>query len=99
MEQIITIELLGEHFKFRVDPDSSIDARQVADRLVSEVNQAASKFPVHAQKTNKMAIVVSAALNIARQHVELSMQHGEFVSSVAGRAARMDRMISAGSCY
>lgn len=98
MEQIITIELLGEYFKFKVDPDSRINAGQVANRLVREVNQAASKFPEYARKTNKMAIVVSAALNIARQHEELSMHHGEFVSSVAGRAASMDRMISANLC-
>ncbi|MFO7930256.1 MAG: cell division protein ZapA [Thermodesulfobacteriota bacterium] len=99
MEQIITIELLGEHFKFKVDPDSRIDAKEVTDRLIEEVNQAASRFPSHARKTNKLAIVVSAALNIARQHVELSMHHGEFVNSVAGRAARMDRMIASSSCY
>lgn len=98
-EQIITIELLGEFFKFKVDPDSKIDTNEVTERLVSEVNRAASRFPLHAQKSNKLAIVVSAALNIARQNVELSMHHGEFVDSVVNRADRMDRMISSSSCY
>ncbi|MCF8025708.1 MAG: cell division protein ZapA [Desulfobacteraceae bacterium] len=99
MERIITIELLGEHFKFKVDHDSRVDTNEVVDRLVNEVNRAASGFPLHAQKANKLAIVVSAALNIARQNVDLSICHGEFVNSVATRAARMDRMIASSSCY
>lgn len=99
MEQIITVELLGEYFNFKVDSDSRIDAKEVTERLVSEVNEIASRFPLHAQKTNKLAILVSAALNIARQNVELSMYYGEFVNAVAGRAARMDQMIASSSCY
>lgn len=99
LEQIITIELLGEHFKFKVEQDSEIDAREVTQQLVREVNHVASRFPSHAQKTNKLAIVVMAALNIAKQNVELNMRHGEFLNSVANRAARMDQMIASSSCY
>ncbi len=98
MEQIITIELLGESFNFKVDQDSRIDAKDVTAHLVGEVNQVASRFPLHAQKTNKLAIVVLAALNIAKQHAELDMQFGEFVSAVAGRAETMDQMIVSSSC-
>ncbi|MBS3756888.1 MAG: cell division protein ZapA [Desulfobacterales bacterium] len=99
MEQIITIELLGEAFNFKVDQDSRIDAKDVTAHLVGEVNQVASRFPLHAQKTNKLAIVVLAALNIAKQYAELDMQFGEFVSAVAGRAETMDQMVVSSSCY
>lgn len=94
LEQIITIELLGEYFKFRADQSSRLDAREVADYLVSEVNHVASRFPAHAQKTNKLAIVVLAALNVAKQHMELKMEHDEFLESVASRASTMDRIIA-----
>ncbi len=96
LEQIITIELLGEYFKFRADEDSRMDAREVAAYLVKEVNQVASRFPLHSQKTNKLAIVVLAALNMAKEHMELQIQYDEFMQSVADRASRMDRMIASG---
>ncbi|MBS0013319.1 MAG: cell division protein ZapA [Desulfobacterales bacterium] len=99
LEQIITIELLGEYFKFRADQNSRLDAREVADYLVTEVNQVASRFPAHAQKTNKLAIVVLAALNVAKQHMELKMEHDEFLESVASRASTMDRIIASNQCH
>ena len=99
LEQIITIELLGEYFKFKAEENSRMNARQVADHLVHEVTQVASRFPAHAQKTNKLAIVVSAALNMAKQHMELQQEHDDFLNAVADRAATMDRMIASSQCH
>lgn len=98
MEKIITIELLGEHFKFKADKGREVDAEEVGALLVNEVNAVASRFPAHAQKTNKLAIVVMAALNIAKRYMELSVHHGEFVESVSRRADRMDRMLASRRC-
>ena len=99
LEQIITIELLGEYFKFRADKDSPMDAREVADYLAAEVHQVASRFPAHAQKTNKLAIVVLAALNVVKQHMELKQDHDELLQSVASRALTMDQMIASSQCH
>jgi cell division protein ZapA (FtsZ GTPase activity inhibitor) len=99
LEQIITIELLGEYFKFRADKDSRMDAGEIAQYLVREVNQVASRFPVHSQKTNKLAIVVLAALNMAKQHMELQIEHNEFMQSIADKTLKIDRIIDSGLCH
>ncbi len=93
METIITIELLDEQFKFKADENSAVDPREIALYLTEEIRQVETRFPAYARKTNKLAIVVTAALNIAKQNCELKNNHQHFLQSVATRAERLDRMI------
>ncbi len=92
MDQIITIELLGEIFKFRVD-EPGADAEKVAAHLVQEVGKVESQLPSHAAKTNKLAILALAALNISRQHLELSRKYSDLVGKIRGRAAKIGSLM------
>jgi len=92
MEKIISIDLLGEEFKFRAN-DDDISPEIIADFLTKELKAVESGFPAHARKTNKLAIIVLAALNIARQNIELKRSRQQFVASVAGRARRIEALI------
>jgi cell division protein ZapA (FtsZ GTPase activity inhibitor) len=92
VEQIITIEILGEAFRFKAD-EGDLSAEEIAQLLTDEVHKVASQFPAHALKTNKLAILVLAALNISKQYVELLNQHSRFLESVSSRANRLGDMI------
>ena len=93
METIITIELLDEQFKFKADENSTVDPQDIALYLTEEIKQVEARFPAYARKTNKLAIVVTAALNIAKQNCELKSQNTRFLHTVSTRAEKLDRLI------
>ena len=92
MEQVITIELLGETFKFKSDENRK-KLEEILSYLMEEVRKVEEQFPSHALKTNKLAIVVMAALNISKQFVELTNNHSDFLNSVSSRASKLGEMI------
>lgn len=93
VKKIITIELLDEQFKFKTDENSIVDPQDIAHHLIEEITQVEAKFPVYARKTSKLAIVVMAALNIAKDNFELQNRHSTFINNVSTRAERLDFLI------
>ena len=95
VEKIITIEVLGEQFKFRAD-DDRLDPNLIAEFLMQELKQVESQFSAHARKTDKLAILAMAALNIAKQNIELKNNQTDILKSIATRAAKLDRIVESG---
>ncbi len=95
MDTIITIELLDEQFKFKADEKSTVDPEDIAQYLIEEVRQVEARFPAYARKTNKLAILVTAALNIAKQNAEMKNRHHHFLHDVAVRTDKLQRLIAA----
>jgi len=93
VEQLITIELLGESFQFKVH-EGDTDPERIADYLTREVEQVSQQYPEHVRKTNKLAILVSAALNITKQYFEMQSDHSEFIADVTHRTFRLDDLLS-----
>ncbi|HMA86727.1 MAG TPA: cell division protein ZapA [Desulfosalsimonadaceae bacterium] len=92
MEQLITIELLGETFQFKVD-EVHLNPKEIADHLTAEIESVSGQFPKHVVKTNKMAILVSAALNITKQYFELKTNHSDLIANVADRTLKLDDLL------
>ena len=92
MEQVITIELLGETFKFKADENRK-NLEEILVYLEQEVRKVEKQFPAHALKTNKLAIVVMAALNISKQFVEMTNRHSDFLKSISTRTSKLGEMI------
>jgi len=92
VEQVITIELLGETFKFKADENRK-SLEEISSFLMQEVQKVEEQFPAHALKTNKLAIVVMAALNISKQLVELTNNHSDFLNSVSLRTSKLGEMM------
>jgi cell division protein ZapA (FtsZ GTPase activity inhibitor) len=92
VEEIVSIELMGEIFRFKAD-DDNLQTKEISDFLAQEVQKVESQFPTHALKTNKLAIMVLASLNISKQYLELADHHSVLLRSVADRTARLDNMI------
>ncbi|MFO7839534.1 MAG: cell division protein ZapA [Desulfosalsimonadaceae bacterium] len=93
MEQLITIELLGESFQFKVH-EEDINPEKIAEYLIREVEQVSQQYPEHVRKTNKLAILVSAALNITKQYFEMQSSHLDFIADVNHRTFRLDDLLS-----
>lgn len=93
MENVITIELLGEEFKFKAETGSQVNPKEIADYVTEEVKQVESRFPEHSRKTNKLAIMVLATLKIATRHFELKLDHSEFIKAVSNRAANLEQKV------
>mgnify|MGYP006302356633 CR=1 FL=1 len=92
MEQLITIEFLGETFQFKVD-EVNVNPKEIADYLNDEIQAVAEQFPQHVLKTNKMAILLSAALNITKQYFELKTNHSALISNVTDRTLKLDVLL------
>ncbi len=92
MEQVITIKLLGETFKFKADENRK-NLEEILSYLMQEVQKVEEQIPAHALKTNKLAIMVMAALNMSKQFVALTSNHSDFLNSVSSRTSKLDEMI------
>ena len=73
MEQLITIEILGQRYTFKAD-DGMMDPQRVADFLMEEVKKLETGLNDHTAETNRFVMLLQAALNISSDHLKLKQQ-------------------------
>ncbi len=88
MDQVINIEILGQLFTFKTDSDES-DAGEVAKYVVKSVDQAKKQCAQKAVATDKWAILVLAALNIANDYVELQKKHQSLLQVINQKSTQL----------
>jgi len=88
LEQLVTIELFGQTYTFRAETDV-LQAQEVADLLVAEVNRVEQQHDGKMPRINSLAILISAALNIANEHYELKRRYSELLERVSERSERL----------
>jgi len=92
MEQIVTIQLFGNPYTFKAESEST-KAREVADYLVNEVVKVEGKHADQTSDISKLAILISAALNITSDHVELKRNHSVLLRDISERSANLIRLL------
>ena len=94
MEQLVTIELFGQPYTFKTQSEIPW-AKEVADYLVKEVNRVEGAQSGTLSNTNKITVMISAALNIAKDCLESKREHQALVDELAKRSegwiSRLDR--------
>lgn len=94
LEQLVTIELFGQPYTFKTQSDIPW-AEEVADYLVKEVNRVEGVQSGTMSNANKITVMISAALNIAKDCLETRRDHQALVDNLAQRSAqwvsRLDR--------
>ena len=85
MEKFLTIELFGQTYKFQADTENT-SAQEVADYLLEEVAKVTGRSPSQTPNTNKFAILLATALNIASEHVQLKRKHSELADGITRRS-------------
>ena len=90
----MTIELFGQPYTFKTQ-DELPWAKEVADYLVDEVNRVEGAQSGTMSNANKITVMISAALNIAKERLEEKRNHQALVDQIAKRShgwiTRLDR--------
>ncbi len=94
MEQLVNIELFGQNYTFRAESDVT-QAREVADLLVEEVSRVEQEHVKKTPNINRLAVLISAALNIANDNVELKKRYSELVDGFSERSDKLLRLLDA----
>jgi len=94
LEQHVTIELFGQPYTFKTQSEIPW-AKEVADYLVKEVNRVEGVQSGTMSNTNKITVMISAALNIAKDCLETKRDHQALVDELSKRSkgwiSRLDR--------
>lgn len=92
LEQLITITLFGRPYTFKAESELK-NARAVADSLVQEVQKIESRQADRTSDLNKFAILISAALNIANENIELKNAYSNLLQDLAHRSNNVIRAL------
>ncbi|MBR9981677.1 MAG: cell division protein ZapA [Desulfatitalea sp.] len=88
MDQVLTIEILGQSFTFKADVNCA-DAQTVADYVVQSVNQARAQCAGNTLNPDKRAILTLTALNIANELFDLKRRHQHLLHDIQQRSGNM----------
>ena len=94
MEQLITIELFGQPYKFKSAPETE-NAQEVAEVLVKEVGRIQDQQSKEAPGITQIAILILAALNIANENMELKKNYSTLQETVSRRSDTLKRLLDA----
>lgn len=88
MEQVLTIEILGQPFTFKTDSDAS-NAKAVADFVINSVDQARKQCAQSTLSPDKGAILTLTALNIANEYFDLKNKHQQLLQNISQRSTNL----------
>ncbi len=88
MDQLLTIDILGQPFTFKTDSDV-LESRAVADYVSKTVGQVSSQCANDVPTSDKRAILILAALNITSEFFDLKKKHQELLHDINQRSAHL----------
>jgi cell division protein ZapA (FtsZ GTPase activity inhibitor) len=88
LEQVLTIEILGQPFAFKTDSDES-SAKAVADFVVKSVDQARRQCAQKTLSPDKGAVLILTALNIANEYLDLKEKHQKLLHDIGQRSKNL----------
>lgn len=88
MDQLLTIDVLGQPFSFKTDSDVS-EARAIADYVAESVSQVRSQCGSQVPTPDKRAILILAALNITSEYFDLKKKHQELIDDINQRSEHL----------
>ncbi len=95
MDEIVTIELFGETFRFKPEKDKD-DSEKIAESVKRYVTRAEEQFQYKSSDRNKFAILLLAAMNISQDFHELKEEHVKLEGYVTKRTSSLLKKINNG---
>ncbi len=92
MGQFITIQLFGRPYTFKAETDET-KATEIAGYLANEVAKVEGKNPGQISDISKLAILISAALNITSDHMEMKKNYLSLLQDISERSANLLRLL------
>jgi cell division protein ZapA len=94
LDQLVTINIFGQPFSFTSETDTK-QAQVVAGHLESEIARIEEQQSGVTSEKAKIAILISAALNIANENFELKSNYSELLQNVEIQSKRLLRLLEA----
>ena len=94
MEHLVTIELFGQPYTFKTQSEIG-QAKEVVDFLVKEVAKIENSQLIRTASKNHVAIIVLAALNIAKEYMDLKQLQAELRHTISDRSTSIIRKLEA----
>ncbi len=94
MDQLVTINIFGQPFSFTSETDTA-RAQAVAGQLESEIARIEEQQSGVQSEKAKIAILISAALNIANENFELKTNYSELLHNVEIQSKRLLQLLEA----
>ena len=88
MDQLLTIEVLGQPFTFKTDSDLS-EAKAVADFVAKSADDVSQQCARQVPKPDKRAILILTALNISSELIDLKKKHKKLIEDINRRSAQL----------
>ena len=88
MDQLLTIEVLGQPFTFKTDSNES-EARAVADFVVKSADQVKLQCAHQVPTPDKRTILILTALNIASEYFDLKRKYQEVLDDINQRSVHL----------
>ncbi len=92
MEQLVTIEILGQAYTFQSESEAA-RTREVVDFLVKEVTKVEEQLKDQSAHISKMAILLLAALNIVNEYFECKNKYTLLLENVSSRSDHLIRLL------
>jgi len=95
LNEIITIDLFGEEFRFR--PDNQVEnPKEVAQYLKSHIKEAENMFQNKTSGKNQIAILLLAAMNVSKDFHELKVQYTDLEKEIDNKLSFLIEKIDKG---
>ena len=95
MNEIITIDLFGEEFRFR--PDNQVEnPKEVAQYLKNHIKEAENMFQNKTSGKNQIAILLLAAMNVSKDFHELKVQYTDLEKEIDNKLSFLIEKIDKG---
>ncbi len=88
----MTIDLFGQHYTFKAETEFA-RAKEVAAYLLQQVNAAIPSHPVAVLDSSKLAILLSVALNMASENLELKQKLSDLTDRLSKKSAHLSRTL------
>ena len=93
MDEIVKIELFGEEFRFKPDNDPNVDPVKIAAYVKEHIKEAEGVFQNKTSGRNRIAILLLAAMNLAKDYHELKLQYAGLEKDVNNRISSLLKKI------
>jgi cell division protein ZapA (FtsZ GTPase activity inhibitor) len=93
-ESVFTVELFGQTFRFQYDA-GDVNPNEVLEILYRETKRIETEQRASASYSNKMALLVMAALNVCLENVELKKSKEELIRDFLDQSQKIIQILDA----
>ncbi len=92
MEELVTLNIFGQQFTFKAD-EAYPHLSEVSVLIENEIGKVTKQYSGSGSQTSNLAILLSAALTIANENIELKKKEAALADLIAQRSGKILKML------